>query len=170
MLRRVVIEPPVLSLAVLALGVGFVLLVIWVAAIQRGQQRLRRRLRRVTQSDGALDLDEVLAREAERAERTGTHVQELDRALRDLEQSLRRSVQRVGVVRFNPFPDTGGDQSFAIALLDGHGDGVVLSSLHARADTRVFAKQVRAGRSEHTLSEEEQEAIRRASTGEGERG
>ena len=68
----------------------------------------------------------------------------------------------MGVVRFNPFADTGGDQSFAIALLDAEGNGLVLSSLHSRADTRIFAKQVQAGRSRHQLSDEEQDAIRKA--------
>ena len=65
-------------------------------------------------------------------------------------------------MRFNPFADTGGDQSFAIALLDAEGNGVVLSSLHSRTDTRIFAKQVQGGRSRHQLSDEEQDAIRRA--------
>ena len=52
--------------------------------------------------------------------------------------------------------------SFAVALLDAQGNGVVLSSLHGRADTRIFAKQVQAGRSKHALSDEEQDAIRKA--------
>jgi len=71
-------------------------------------------------------------------------------------------VQRVGVVRFNPFPDAGGDQSFAVALLDAEGTGLVVSSLHGRAETRVFAKAVSGGHSKHSLSTEEQDAIDRA--------
>ena len=74
-------------------------------------------------------------------------------------------IQRVGVVRFNPFPDTGGNQSFVMALLDARGDGVVLSSLHSRGGTRVYLKQVNAGKAETALSEEELEAIRRARGG-----
>jgi len=65
-------------------------------------------------------------------------------------------------VRFNPFEDVGGDQSFAIALLDQHGNGLVLSSLHNRAETRVYAKPIQAGRSEYTLSAEEQQALAQA--------
>jgi hypothetical protein len=68
----------------------------------------------------------------------------------------------VGLVRFNPFEDTGGNQSFALALLDGRGDGFVVSSLHARAGTRVYAKAVTDGRSDGALSEEESDALRRA--------
>src|SRR5438105_4501874 len=86
----------------------------------------------------------------------------LNNVHRELEELTQRSIQKVAVVRFNPFADTGGDQSFAIALLDAEGNGVVLSSLHSRADTRIFAKQVLAGRSRHQLSDEEQDAIRKA--------
>jgi len=71
-----------------------------------------------------------------------------------------RSVQHVGLVRFNPFEDTGSDQSFVIALLDAAHDGVVMSSLHGRGTTRVFAKPITAGTSPHQLSDEEAEAIR----------
>jgi len=82
---------------------------------------------------------------------------------------LRRAVQRVGVVRFNPFPDAGGDQSFAVALLDAEGNGLVISSLHGRTETRVFAKGVANGRSRHALSAEEQDAIDRALAPDGRR-
>ena len=79
-----------------------------------------------------------------------------------LEASGRRAVQRVGLVRFNPFEDTGGNQSFALAMTDANGDGVVVSSLHARAGTRVYGKAVVAGRSDAALSDEEAEALRLA--------
>jgi hypothetical protein len=71
-------------------------------------------------------------------------------------------LRKVGVVRFNPFQDSGGDQSFAIALLDQGGTGLIISSLHGRTETRIFAKQVTDGRSKHALSDEEQQAIREA--------
>jgi hypothetical protein len=69
------------------------------------------------------------------------------------------------MIRFNPFEDTGSDQSFAIALLDDARDGIVLSSLHGRANTRLFAKPVENGVSRHTLSDEESQAIRIAVEG-----
>jgi hypothetical protein len=71
-------------------------------------------------------------------------------------------LQRVGLVRYNPFEETGGNQSFALALLDAKGDGIVVSSLHARAGTRVYAKTVAGGQSEAALSDEESEAVRQA--------
>jgi len=73
------------------------------------------------------------------------------------------SLQKVGVVRYNPFADTGSNQSFALAMLDSSGNGFVLSSLHSRQQTRVFLKQVTSGKADTALSEEEAEAIKRAS-------
>ena len=82
-----------------------------------------------------------------------------------VEGRTQRSLQHIGLVRFNPFDDTGSDQSFAIALLDDARDGVVISSLHGRANTRVFAKPVTNGGSGHNLSDEESQAIRIAIEG-----
>lgn len=79
-----------------------------------------------------------------------------------LREAIARSVQGVGVVRFDAFEDMGGHLSFSAALLDGHGDGVVLTSINGRQETRIYAKPVTGGASQYNLSEEEQEAIRRA--------
>ena len=81
-----------------------------------------------------------------------------------LESNARHAFQRVGLVRFNPFEDTGGNQSFALALMDANGDGFVVSSLHARTGTRMFAKALAGGRSDANLSAEESEAVRLALT------
>jgi hypothetical protein len=85
-----------------------------------------------------------------------------DQRLDVLEAHARRAVHRVGLVRFNPFNDTGGNQSFALALLDADANGLVLSSLHSRAATRVYVKQIQAGRADFGLSSEEAEALRQA--------
>jgi hypothetical protein len=66
------------------------------------------------------------------------------------------------VLRYNPFDNVGGDQSFSIALLDANNNGFVITSLYAREGTRVFAKPIKNGESEFPLSEEEKEAINRA--------
>lgn len=69
---------------------------------------------------------------------------------------------RLGFVRFNPFTDTGGDQSFCLAVIDSQGDGYILSSIHARTGTRVYAKQIRHATSSHNLSDEEAAALTKA--------
>jgi hypothetical protein len=151
-----------LPTAVVVLAVVVVLLAIWVAWLQRSDAVLRRRLRRLIGDGEGLGLDELLDKQFGRLDTVAERVEALNRLHQELEALLQQSIQKVGVIRFNPFADTGGDQSFAVALLDAQGNGVVLSSLHGRADTRIFAKQVQAGRSKHALSDEEQDAIRKA--------
>jgi len=156
------LDPASLSLAVVGLGIVVVGLAAWLAVLQRSESRLRSRLRRILSDNGSAGLDEVLAAQATRIEQLGVRVDALNALERELESSTTRALQKVGVIRFNPFQDSGGDQSFAIALLDQGGSGVVVSSLHGRAETRIFAKQVVNGRSTHSLSDEEQQAIRAA--------
>ena len=72
-------------------------------------------------------------------------------------------VQRIGVVRFNPFSDTGGAQSFTMAILDGKNDGVIMTSLYARSGNRWYVKQIIAGKGKDIeLSKEELSAIKQA--------
>jgi hypothetical protein len=158
-----VLDPSMVATVVLVLLAAVVALAVWVATLQVSSARLRRRLRAVFGTTGEQGLDEVLDGIVQRLDRTAERLDALNKLQQDLEDMLRRgTIRNVGVVRFNPFPDAGGDQSFAIALLDSEGSGVVISSLHARTDTRVFAKPVEGGRSRYPLSDEEQDAIRKA--------
>src|SRR5256885_3328518 len=156
------LDAQILPTIVLALAVAVVVLAVWVAWLQRSDALLRRRLRRLFGEGEGVGLDELLDRQFRRLDTVAERVDALNKLHHELEALSQQSIQKVGVIRFNPFADTGGDQSFAVALLDADGNGVVLSSLHGRADTRIFAKQVQAGRSKHALSDEEQDAIRKA--------
>jgi hypothetical protein len=72
-------------------------------------------------------------------------------------------IQKIGLVRFNPFKDTGGDQSFILSLVDGNDTGVIISGLYARSGTRWYAKRVVGGKSvEHELTDEEKRALKEA--------
>jgi hypothetical protein len=156
------LDPSTLSLAVIVLGIAVIALAGWLAAVQRSEARMRTRLRRILSDNGTAGLDEILDGQAKRIEQLLTRVDGLNALEQELEASSRLALQKVGIVRFNPFQDSGGDQSFAIALLDQGGTGIVISSLHGRAETRIFAKQVVNGRSTHSLSDEEQQAIKAA--------
>lgn len=156
-------DPRTVELVLIVLIVLVGALAVATALLYRSQTMLRRRLRRLLSDGEGVGLDAIAA-DLEKVDRLGERVDALNALQRDLERTGQRAIQRVGVVRFNPFTDTGGDQSFAIALLDALGNGLVVSSLHGRADTRVFAKQVRGGRSKHQLSTEEEDAIRQALT------
>lgn len=82
--------------------------------------------------------------------------------LENLEKETKFSIQKVGIVRFNPFSEIGGNQSFSIVLLDGNNNGFVITGLYTREGNRVYAKPIKDGRSEYLLSKEEKEAIKQA--------
>ncbi len=151
-----------LSLLVVALVAAVIVLALWVAWLQRSEALLRRRLRRVLPEGQSGGIDEILDRQLKQIDSLTERLDALNKLQHELEALGQRTIQKVGVIRYNPFPDTGGDQSFVIALLDSLGNGVVLSSLHSRTDTRVFAKPVQRGRSRYQLSDEEQDAIKKA--------
>jgi hypothetical protein len=133
-----------------------------VGLIRRARQ-LGRRLESLTQGSDAASLEGVLGGHMERVRQVVSDVNSVAARAAMLERDLQGVFARVGLVRFNPFEgDTGGNQSFALALLDGRGDGFVLSSLHARAVTRMYAKAITNGSSEAALSTEESEALRQA--------
>jgi len=88
--------------------------------------------------------------------------EELKKSVEKISQKSKASVQKVGMVRYNPFSDVGGDQSFSIALLDGENNGIVITSLFSRDGNRVYGKSVKNGKSEYSLSSEEKKAIEKA--------
>ena len=88
--------------------------------------------------------------------------EKLSEELENLKKESKFSVQKIGIVRFNPFSEVGGDQSFSIALLDGNDNGVVITSLYTREGNRVYGKPIKNGRSEYSLSNEEKEVIEKA--------
>ena len=89
----------------------------------------------------------------------------ISKELENLKKENKFYIQKVGIVRFNPFKEVGGNQSFSIALLDGNDDGVVITSLYSREGNRIFGKPIKNGKSEYLLSEEEKKAIEQAKYG-----
>lgn len=145
-----------------ALSALVVLLAVWVVLLQVRVNYLLRHYDRIFEGASDGTLREALDRYIDRMEQTTSQVDALTRLCQTAEEDVGRAIQRVGVVRFNPFTDTGGDQSFAVALLDTRGNGVVISSLFSRSSTRVFAKPIVEGTSTHVLTDEEQDAIEQA--------
>lgn len=93
------------------------------------------------------------------------HSEDLKRvfgAIEKLNKISNSCFQKIGVIRYNPFKDAGGDQSFSIAFLDAKNDGVVITSLYSKEGNRVFAKPIKDGQSKYLLSGEEREAITKA--------
>jgi hypothetical protein len=115
---------------------------------------------------GGTDLEAVLNQHLDEVHQAIETVSSLQTRTQAVERTLKHTLQWMGMLRFNPFRDTGGAQSFALAIVDGNGEGVVISSLHTRENTRVYAKPLCQWTSEHTLTKEEEQAIARARTGE----
>lgn len=104
------------------------------------------------------DLENYLYR-VERVEKQNT---EITTFVKSLETDLEKCIQKVGMVRYNAFKDTGSNLSFALALLDEKNNGVVLNGIYSREMSNIYAKPVENGKSTYTVSEEEQEAIQKA--------
>jgi hypothetical protein len=144
------------------LGAVLLLSFVLVAALARRVRAVESRIAALTRGADGATLEVVIGDHLATIERAARDLESLATRTAVLERDTRLSIQRLGLVRYNPFEDTGGNQSFAVALLDANNTGVVVSSLHARQGTRIYAKQVTIGRSDAALSAEEAEALRQA--------
>ena len=154
---------PIVPLIILILFLALVALTVWVSVLQRRLDSMKTGHTDVSLVEGT---DEgALATLPGQIQALAERIEGLSERVVRLETQAPGAIQRVGVVRFNPFADTGGDQSFAVALLDGDGSGVVLSALYSRGGVRVYAKPIVGGRSDYHLSNEERQAISRAMHG-----
>jgi serine phosphatase RsbU (regulator of sigma subunit) len=139
----------------LAVAVLSLILTLWA---MRGITVQRRRLARLLQ--GSRDtLEEALVEAQAAARAAEQRVQHLEQRVAELEDEIQHAITRVGMVRFNPFADTGADLSFAVALMNRKDNGVILTGLWGREEVRVYAKQIQAGQSAHALSQEEKQAL-----------
>ncbi len=146
---------PTVATAGLICGLVGLLVAIWAVL------RLRRVSRRLAALSGAAGAAAVPV-DADRVERLGQQLAATVQRLEAAEANAQKAMQRIGVVRYNPFEDTGSNQSFVLAMLDARGDGFVLSTLHSRQATRMFLKPVSGGKADSAVSDEEAEALRLA--------
>lgn len=108
------------------------------------------------------DFKDIIFRQKEKNSDLEKSIKEAFLKIKNLEDISEKTIQKTGIVRFNPFNEMGGNQSFVIALLDDKNNGFVISSLFVKEGNRVYAKAIKQGKSDHLLSEEEKEAINRA--------
>lgn len=123
---------------------------------------LETRLRKFFKGSSGENLEKALRGMIENLEKLEKRAKISEGHLENIEQRLKNSVQKTTVVRFNPFSDAGGDQSFSVALLNERKNGIVISSLYGREINRVYAKPIENGESRYQLSKEEKEAIKLA--------
>lgn len=137
----------------------FLLVLYLLVAVSRLKGRYREMM---TGEETGRDFESMLLRHIEETHAVAAENRDLQIDNRRISELLDRAVTRVGVVRFRAFEDMGSDLSYAVALLDAHNDGVVLSSIFGREDSRSYVKPIEAGKSTYTLTNEEDDAIRQA--------
>ena len=121
------------------------------------------RLRKFFRGKSARSLEDTITELVGASGAISQGIKDVETTLENLHTRLKKALRGSHVVRFNAFPDSGGNQSFAAALLNENGDGVVFSSLYARERTSVYAKPIKNLKSSYELSREEEEAIAQAS-------
>ena len=140
----------VVALVALALAVGSHLRL----------SRMRRRFA-VLWAGGETDVATLAAGQERRLVALAEQVETVRDDVHGVRRDLRQSLRNVAVVRYDAFGDMGGRLSFSCAVVDDEGDGLVISSIHARGESRTYAKGIVGGSSEITLTPEEQEALGR---------
>lgn len=145
-----------------ALTVLIVIGLIWVFDLQNQLRQLQTREEDVLSTELSEGADAALKELASRLSKTTARTERLVARADRTDETLAHAVQGVGLVRFRAFKDTGGDQSFALALADGEGNGVVVSALYGRDATRIYAKPVKNWRSPRSLTGEEEQALMKA--------
>lgn len=137
-------------------GLLFVTLVLigWIIALER-------RIKRLTAGRQVASLEQVIGDMAEDVERIMLTWQKAEERFNHIDERLKKQVSHVKTVRFNPFADQGSNQSFATAIVNEHGDGVVISSLYARDKMSVYSKPIKNHQSEYDLTAEEIKALTR---------
>lgn len=157
-------EQSILILSVISLIFGLTGTIIAIIAnlkLKKNQQNIQT----MFAGKEVADLESLILAHSSEILAIDKEIQELFEISNQIHTLALKSIHKVGVVRFNPFKDIGGDQSFAIALLDGKNSGLVISSLHTREGTRIYSKPILKEDSEkYTLTEEEKAAIKSAVT------
>lgn len=136
---------------------------IWLAVLTIYLIRTIRHYRTLTKGASGQNLAQILEKLVREIGASETKLQQISEEIAKIKLANVKNFQKYALTRFNPFEDTGGDQSFVAAILDGQNNGFVISSLHSRGATRVYAKQVESGQATtHKFSREEQEVVERA--------
>jgi len=134
---------------------------IWLFLLTLGFFVLISFFRRIGKGAKDLDLRTILDKIIKRQDESIEAIGQVNQEIAKLNQDGVFHIQKIGLVRFNPFKETGGDHSFSLAIMDGDGTGVILTGLHTRERTRLYVKAVKNGKSEFELSKEEELALKK---------
>lgn len=146
----------------LGLSVLSLVLIICTASMYRKLARISRRRGAKLEEGRIGDIVDCLTDQSGALSSLQARIEEIRAEQSEQARTLAQCLKNVGIVRYNAFDDVGGEQSFAVVLLDSEHNGVALSSLYGRQDSRVYAKAVHGGQGERPLSDEEQKALAKA--------
>ena len=146
----------VISVILCILVIAFIVLLVKLFSINKKYKTFINKL-----GDGN-NIEEDLENYMYRVERVEKQNAEIRGLINAIDTNMANCIQKIGIVRYNAFKDTGSDLSFALAMLDEKNNGVVLNGIYSREMSNIYAKPVENGRSTYTISEEEQQAIQKA--------
>jgi hypothetical protein len=146
----------------LCVGVVALILVITNIFLFIYSRRANKMVDKLLENGKIKDFKDIFLGQKDKNDDLGKQLKEAFLRIENLEKISEKTIQKVGLVRFDPFNEMGGKQSFAVAVLDDKNNGFIISSLFVKEGNRVFAKSVKEGKSDYTLSNEEVEAINRA--------
>jgi hypothetical protein len=148
-------------MAIPLLLIGLFIVLVWLGILTFYFRRFFNNYRIFTQGSNRKSLDSVLHTMFNEIHTSKKDIAKLIEHCDTIEKKGLYHIQKIGLLRFNPFKDTGGDQSFILTLVDANDTGVVITALYSRSGTRWYAKKVRQGKGvEHDLSEEEKKALK----------
>lgn len=150
-----------LSVIVILLLIGLVIVIIKFNKISKKYTEFMKKL------GNGKNIEEDLENYMYRVERVEKQNAEILNYIKNIDNDLSKCIQKIGIVRYNAFQDTGSDLSFVLALLDERNNGVVLNGIYSREMSNIYAKPVENGKSKYTISEEENLAIEKAINGDG---
>ena len=133
-------------------GIAILVGIVWIVKTEK-------RLNKFFMGKKASDLEDTINALQEEIETLKQSKTTTEKELSIINKKLKQSIRGVETIRFNPFPDQGSNQSFAIGMLNEEGNGVVVSSLYSRERMSIFAKPIKNGKSEYELTNEEKEAL-----------
>ena len=143
-------------------GVIIILLLAFIILLGKVIGLNKRYKKFMTKIGDGKDLQEDLENYMYRVERVEKQNAEIKNLVDAIDANMDTCIQKIGIVRYNAFKDTGSDLSFALAMLDEKNNGVVLNGIYSREMSNIYAKPVENGKSKYTISEEEGEAIQKA--------
>ena len=138
---------------------SLIILTLWVITLTGWVIYRELQFRRFFGKTVSLDVRKLIENLLEHSKNTDDTIKNVSQVVEQIKKKNLRHIQKVGLIRFNPFRDVGGNQSFVLAFLSDEDNGIVLTGLHARESTRLYIKDISRGKSKSELSNEEKQAL-----------